>query len=272
MNNQKTSVISDNKPGLINHHYLLVSIWHFAASVEEALNPRFRNTPLAIIENKDSELKIIDFNAIAAGLGIKKDLSLKKALQITPRLVIRPIQSNHLKGFANNFIKISKKWGEVISSNQHEILLRIPYSTPIERAILFLKIQNICWQELECKIVAGFGSSPVLAKLANLTLRQPRFRYFDKADKVNLQQVPIRFLPGLGKQNILKLKNRGIHSVRDFINETSGNIYSLLGRTGLALHYKVIAWQPQPDLPEKPPVKPRLNFGLFKNNFSASTA
>ncbi|PIS40913.1 MAG: hypothetical protein COT26_00765 [Candidatus Kerfeldbacteria bacterium CG08_land_8_20_14_0_20_43_14] len=266
MNNQKTNT------ELVNHHYLLVSIWHFAASVEEALNPRFRNSPLAIIENEDSELKIVDCNAMAANLGIKKGLGLKKALQITPRLVIRPIQSNHLKGFANNFIKISKKLGGVINSNQHEILLRIPYSTPIERAAMFLKIQNICWQELECKIVAGFGSSPVLAKLANLTLHQPGFRYFDKADKFNLQQVPIRFLPGLGKQNALKLKNSGVNSVKDFINETSENIYSLLGRAGLALRYKVIAWHPQPDLPEKPHAKPRLNFGLFKNNFSATPA
>jgi len=46
MNNQKTNT------ELVNHHYLLVSIWHFAASVEETLNPRFRNSPLAIIENR----------------------------------------------------------------------------------------------------------------------------------------------------------------------------------------------------------------------------
>ncbi|MFA6587615.1 MAG: hypothetical protein WCT08_00960 [Patescibacteria group bacterium] len=258
-------------------HYLYISINHFAASVEEALNPQFRNVPLAIIENINSELTIVDCNVIAASFGIKKGMSLKKAFQITPRLVIRPIQSGFLKGFSRAFIKISKKWGEFVMEKNNEILLTIPYSTSIERAIIFLKIQNACWQELECKVNIGFGSSPTLAKLANLTLRQPGFQFYDKNDAQTLNRIPIRFLPGLGQSSALRLKESGIAFIGEFLNAKTEDVYSWLGKKGLALRYQVTSsWigvkKPEEIVGSKAiglKLNKRFNFNFFNKNLAS---
>ncbi|RJO59474.1 hypothetical protein C4546_01850 [Candidatus Parcubacteria bacterium] len=240
MSNQNLS-LKTNQTGQnqMAHHFLVVSIWHFWASLAEALNPRLRNLPLALVENLNEQARIVDCNVLASNLGIRKNQSLNAALRKTPRLVVKTLSENHQVGFVKTFQKLAKKWGEPLKIQDHEVLLRIPATTVIQRAAKFLKVQTDCWLELECKIKAGFGSTPILAKLAMLTLKQPGFKYLSVSDQEHLKMIPLQLLPGLGWRTGAVLKRYGVNNVSDFLTTPADQVYAWLGKNGLRLQYQI---------------------------------
>ncbi len=233
-----------------------VRLWHFVASVEQALQPSLRNTPFAVVNHNRLDGRVIDANELARALGVRPGVTIHRLRLRFPSVQVRTFNFERLQGFTKAFLTIAKRWGKISSTapDGQTITVLIPAVNALERAAVFMHMQEDCWRELECNIVVGVGATPAFARLAALACVEPGFRYFDRHEHQALNTLPVGTIPGIGRRTARALVQLNVPTVWHFLQLDPQTVEQLGGRSLLRLYRQYI---PVATLPFAEPLYPQ---------------
>lgn len=219
-----------------------VRLWHFAASVEQALQPSLRNAPFAIVNHYRPDGRVIDTNELARALGVRAGTTVHRLRQRFQTVQIRLYNEERIQGFSKAFFTQAKRWGKIAATDApgYAVTVIIPAVNTLERAAVFMHIQEMCWRELECNIAVGIGSTIAFAKLAATACVEPGFRYFDAHEQQALNTLPVSSIPGIGRRTAAALVQLNVPTVWHFLQLEPDTIEELGGRSLLRLYRQYI--------------------------------
>ena len=219
-----------------------VRLWHFVASVEQALQPALRNTPLAVVDNDHPDGRTIDVNDLARALGVRTGTPVHRLRHRFPSVQIRVFNAERMQGFSKAFFTQAKRWGRIAATGtqQYAVTVIIPAVNALERAAVFMHIQEVCWKELECNIAVGIGTTIAFAKLAATACVEPGFRYFDVHEHQTLNTLPVSIIPGIGRRTAHALVQLNVPTVWHFLQLDPQTVEQLGGRSLLRLYRQYI--------------------------------
>lgn len=200
-------------------YFAHVRLWHFIASIEEAVQPKLRTAPFAVVNGDSPASKVIDANDLARSFGVRIGQTVTIAKHRVPKLIILKWNPQRVEGFSRAFRKVAKQWGRVlsISLDGKSATLAIPAANALERAAIFMHIQQACWKELECNVVVGLGSSASFAVLAANSCAEPSFKFLDRWEESSLRTVPITCVPNIGRRTARALVHLGVPTAWHFL-------------------------------------------------------
>ena len=215
-----------------------VKLWHFVASVEQAMQPLLRNVPFAVVNANQADGKVVDANELARALGVRAGSTVHRLRQRFPNVQIRTYNPERIQGFTKAFYAQAKRWGRIISTSTdgQTVAVIIPAINTLERAAVFMHMQEVCWKELECNIVVGVGSTIAFAKLAAAACAEPGFKYFDKHEQQSLNTLPVSLIPGIGRRTASALVQLNVPTVWHFLQLDPQTVEQLGGRSLLKLY------------------------------------
>jgi DNA polymerase IV len=219
-----------------------VRLWHFIASVEQALQPSLRNTPFAVVDRNRLDGRVVDANELARALGVRPGLTVHRLKHRFPGVQIRQYNAERTQGFSRAFFAQAKRWGRIatIDPTGYAVTVIIPAVNALERAAVFMHIQEVCWEELECNITVGIGATVAFAKLAAAACIEPGFRYFDTHEQQALNALPVSMIPGIGRRTAAALVQLSIPTVWHFLQLDAQTVEQLGGRSLLRLYRQYI--------------------------------
>ncbi|MEK7570540.1 MAG: hypothetical protein AAB515_03835 [Patescibacteria group bacterium] len=226
-----TKLFKDHQHSGTNVAY--VRLWHMVASVEQAVQPTLRSAPFIVTDARHTPLRIVDANELARTLGIKPGMDVQHVRRRFPHVQVRGLNVERLQGFISAFHCIAKKWGRVTSTTQdgQGLTVLIPAVDALQRAAVFLHIQEACWKELECNVAVGVGPSVDFAHLAAMACPEPGFRYLDRQEQQSLNTLPVSIIPGIGKRTARALVELDVATVWHFMQLDLTTIGELGGRS-----------------------------------------
>ncbi|MEK7518389.1 MAG: hypothetical protein AAB549_00490 [Patescibacteria group bacterium] len=219
-----------------------VRLWNFVASVEQALQPSLRNTPFAVVDANNASGRVIDVNELARALGVRPGTTVHRLRQRFPTVQILQYNQERMQGFLKAFFTQAKRWGRVVVTDEagYAVTITIPAVNTLERAAVFMHMQEVCWKELECNITVGIGSTVAFAKLAAIACVEPGFRYFDCHEHQVLNTLPVSIIPGIGRRTSAALVQLNVPTVWHFLQLDPQTVDQLGGRSLLRLYRQYI--------------------------------
>lgn len=250
-----------------------VRLWHFVASVEQALQPALRNTPFAVVNHNHLDGRVIDANELAQALGVRAGTTVHRLRHRFPTVQIRTFNEVRIQGFAKAFSTLAKRWGRItaLAPDSQAITVIIPAVDALERAAVFMHMQEACWKELECNITVGIGATIAFAKLAATACVEPGFRYFDVHERQALNTLPVSSIPGIGRRTAAALVQLNVATVWHFLKLDPQTIEQLGGQSLLRLYRQYIPIAALPFV--EPLYAPQVKMHhLFQNTATSSAA
>ncbi len=219
-----------------------VRLWHFVASIEEAVTPKLRTIPFAVVDGLGPTSRVIDANDLARSFGVRIGQTITVAKRRSPQLLLRSWDPQRIEGFRHAFKKLTKQWGRVLSiaGDGQGATLAIPAVNALERAAIFLHIQQACWTELECNVVVGVGPTAAFALLAAHSCAEPGFRYLDRWEETTLRTVPVACIPHIGRRTSRALVHLGVPTTWHFLQLNPDTILAQGGPSLLQLYRQYI--------------------------------
>lgn len=210
-----------------------VRLWHMVASVEQAVQPSLRSVPFVVADTHRAPLRVVDANELARALGIKPGMDVQRITRHYPQVQVRPLHAERLAGFTQAFHRIARQWGRVTSTTQDGtgLTVLIPAVDALQRAAVFLHIQEACWQELECNVIVGVGPNVAFAHLAAAACAEPGFRYLDQHEQQTLRTLPVSLIPGIGRRTARALVDLDVPTVWHFLQLDHITVGELGGRS-----------------------------------------
>lgn len=226
-----TKLFKDHQHSGTNIAY--VRLWHMVVSVEQAVQPSLRSVPFVVVDPRRTPLRVLDANELARSLGIHAGMQVQYITKKFPGIQVRMLNVERLQGFTRAFHRIAKQWGRVTSTTRDGMGLTIiiPAVDALQRAAVFMHIQEACWHELECNVVVGVGSSVDFAHLAAEACPEPGFRYLDRHEEQVLNTLPVSIIPGIGRRTARALVELNVATVWHFMQLTQTTIGELGGKS-----------------------------------------
>ena len=226
-----TKLFKDHQHSGTNIAY--VRLWHMVASVEQAVQPSLRSIPFVMVDPRRTPLRILDTNELARALGVRTGMQAEHVVRKFPSVQVRTLNVERLQGFLRAFHGIAKQWGRITSTTQDGMGLTIiiPAVDALQRAAVFMHIQEACWHELECNVVVGVGPSVDFAHLAADACPEPGFRYLDRNEIQSLNTLPVSIIPGIGRRTARALVDLDVATVWHFMQLDQTTIGQLGGRS-----------------------------------------
>lgn len=254
-----TKLFKDYKHSGTNVAY--VRLWHMVASVEQAVQPSLRSVPFVVTDPRRTPLRVVDANELARTLGIKPGTNMQYVRRRFPQVQVRELNVERLRGFISAFHRIAKQWGRITSTTQDGmgVTLLIPAVDALQRAAVFLHIQEACWKELECNVAVGVGPSVDFAHLAAMACPEPGFRYLDRHEHQMLNTLPVSIIPGIGRRTARALVDLDVATVWHFLQLDLTAIGELGGRSLVRIAHR---YAPTAMLPFQPQTLPLYTSAL----------
>ncbi|MEK7631567.1 MAG: hypothetical protein AAB445_01700 [Patescibacteria group bacterium] len=226
-----TKLFKDHQHSGTNIAY--VRLWHMVASVEQAVLPSLRSVPFIVVDARKTPLRVLDANEMARSLGVRVGMHSQHVTQKFPSVQVRSLNLERLQGFTRAFHRIAKKWGRITSTTQDGmgITIIIPAVDALQRAAVFMHIQEACWREIECNVVVGVGANVDFAHLAAAACPEPGFRYLDRHEQQALNTLPVSIIPGIGRRTARALVELDVATVWHFMQLDQTTIGELGGRS-----------------------------------------
>lgn len=207
----------------------------FFASVEQQVNPKLRNRPIAVGGSSLSRGIVCAASREAKKFGIKTGMPLFKAKQICPELVFVKGDGSKYSYIQKESLKIFNKYTDLIEPfSIDEAFLDVTKTTKFfettEAVAYAIKedIRKAFGEYITCSI--GVGPNKLLAKLVS-DLKKPNGLVI--VTKQNLQEtlmsVELRDFCGIGQRLENRLNTLGIYSVEDLQNTPLNILYKEFG-------------------------------------------
>jgi DNA polymerase IV len=235
--------------------WLFIDFNSYFASVEQQLDPRLRNRPVAVSPVGGDSSCAIAASYEAKAFGIKTGTPIREARQLCPELIV--IHATHqryvefheaLKKEIENHLPITK----VCSIDEVGCRLMDNENAPKVARDIALRIKRgIATNVGEClRSSIGIAPNRFLAKVASDMQKPDGLTVLEAADlPERLYDLELRDLPGIGRRMEKRLLAAGIPDVRTFMNLPP----KLARRIWGSIHGERMWWELRGlDLPDQP--------------------
>ncbi len=206
----------------------------FFASVEQQLIPWLRNRPVAVGSGC-----IASCSYEARQFGLHAGMSLRRARQLCPSVVILKGQSQIYRCFAEQIWSVCRRY-----SNEFETFLDEAYGDvsgmedfygePLE---LGRSLQRQVQEEAGLGVSVGLASNRMLAKLASSSAKPKGLVWVRPGEEANfVAKLPIEKLPGVGAKTARRLADLNVRKVGELRMFTRQTLRNIFGQRGEVLY------------------------------------
>lgn len=217
----------------------------FFVSVERLLDPSLIGKP--VIVGADPK-KGYGRGVIAACSYEAREFGLHSAMPIRTAYKLCP-QGEYIRGHMKEYSFYSKKVKSVLEkyapliqqTSIDEFYLDFSGTTHIygEMGSFAIKLQTEIREELKLPCSIGVASNKTIAKIASDFFKPGGVTYVKPGmEKEFLRKMPLSVIPGVGRQTLPQLKNKGIVKVGDVLKLPEEYWTTVYGKAGIALWRK----------------------------------
>lgn len=213
---------------------------NFYASVECALNPNFKNLPLAVCGNIEERHGIVlAKNYKAKAFGIQTGETLVSARKKCATLTVVPPNFDEYLKYSKLAKKIYMRYSDRVESyGMDECWLDISQQTSLigSKEYIANSIRHTIKRELGITISVGVSFNKIFAKLGSDLKKPDAVSFIDKKDfKQKIWHLPVNSLLGVGKAMDNALKKMYIYTIGDLAIANPQEILMKLGKNGLKI-------------------------------------
>ncbi|MFA8344215.1 MAG: DNA polymerase IV [Rhodothermaceae bacterium] len=217
----------------------------FFVSVERLLNPSLIGKP--VIVGADPKAGY-GRGVIAACSYEARQFGLHSAMPIRTAYKLCP-HGEYVKGHMKEYSKHSKqvkalleKYAPVIEQTSiDEFYLDFSGTSHMygEMGNFAIRLQNEIWEELKLPCSIGIASNKTIAKIASDFFKPKGITHVKAGmEKEFLSKMPLSAIPGVGRQTLPQLKNKGIEKVEDVLKLPEEYWSAAYGKAGISLWKK----------------------------------
>ena len=209
-----------------------IDINAFFASAHVITNPNLEGKPLVVCSNHRGSV-VTTASYEARKFGIHSAMPLAHAKRLCNELEVVDIDFELYHDLSDRFIKIIQSYSSHLEqASIDECYVDVTnvikqFDKPLDLAVA---IQKQVFEELRLPISIGVAPNKFLAKMAS-DMKKPngitvlRIREVDKF----LWPLPIEDMFGIGKKTVPRLKELGIHTIRDLAHANEDSVRPILG-------------------------------------------
>ena len=221
----------------MNRKIIHVDMDCFYAQVEMRDRPELTNVPLGIGGAPGTRSVLCTSNYVARKFGVKSAMPTDFAMRLCPHLVVLPPNFKKYKKASeiiqNIFLQYSDKV-ETVSLDE----AYLDVSGSISATDIGKKIKEDIFKATGLTASVGIAPNKFLAKIAS-DWKKPNGFFVIKPHEVEsfVQDLPVKFIPGVGKKGLLNLESLGIKTCKD-IRQYPPEVLALsFGKFSLDLFY-----------------------------------
>jgi len=212
----------------------------FFASIEQAINPRFKGKPLIVgTRNNKFHTVVCAASYEAKALGINSGMPSIEAFKICPKLEFTPADQSKYIWTSQEILGMLKCYNlpvEYASIDEFQIDV-----SGINNPVEFAKtIQKQIYSRFNITVSIGIAKNWILAKLASKLKKPNSLEYInDENLEFILSTVPAKKLCGVGEKTEIILADLGINSCLDLYKKSASFLEANLGAVGLNFYYSL---------------------------------
>ncbi|HET7537218.1 MAG TPA: DNA polymerase IV [Candidatus Didemnitutus sp.] len=204
----------------------------FFVSCELALKPELRGTKCAVGGTERGIISSASYEARACG--VYTPMPTKLARRVCPDLIMLPHTSGLYSKVSRQMFDICETLTPIVQRNSiDEGYLDIGpcgFKTEAEIERRVRAVQQRIWDDLQITASFGIAANKLVAAIASKARKPRGFTVvLPGTEAAYLEPLPIGVLPGVGKKSEARLKEHGIHLVRDVFTRTERELESLFG-------------------------------------------
>ena len=216
---------------------IFVDFDYFYAQVEEIMNPSIKDKPVVVCVysgRTENSGAVATSNYIARSIGIKSGMPLPQALKIgKDNAVFIPIRRDFYKEFSDKVMKTISSYSdkmEIASIDEAYIDVTEECDSFNEAITLAQEIKEKIFKTHGMKASLGVSINKVIAKILGDMAKPDGLKYINPEQVDDfLNKLEINRIPGVGSVLSSKLKEAGIHYIRDIPRAEPDKMKEILG-------------------------------------------
>ncbi|MGE0753941.1 MAG: impB/mucB/samB family protein [Alphaproteobacteria bacterium] len=225
----------NTQPSSLQLNWLYIDFNSYFASVEQQRDPSLRNRPIAVVPVMTDATCAIAASYEAKAFGIKTGTPIYEAKKRCPEIVC--VQANHehyvdthnrIINEVNNHIPVSQVCS--IDEVACKLMKNEQSAGQISRIAASIKhcLRENIGEYIRCSI--GVAPNKYLAKVAT-DMQKPNGFTILTADSLpgRLLELKLDDLPGIGRNNLMRLYRCGIYDMHDFWNASPKHLRKVFG-------------------------------------------
>lgn len=223
----------------------------FFASVEQLDNPALRGKPV-IVGGTGKRGVVSTCSYEARAFGVRSAMPMAMARKLCPHGIFLPVRYERYREKSREVRRIFTRYSDIVETvGLDEAYLDVshyPDAVPVARE---LKERVRAETGLTCSIGLSYNKS--MAKIAS-DLKKPNAFVIIRPEQALhiLKDLPIGALHGIGKKSQERLKQMGIHTVRDFWRLPLEKVVRMFGKSGYDLYYRARGKDDREIVPNRP--------------------
>ncbi len=210
----------------------------FFASVEQLLEPSYRNKPLIVGGSHRGVVSSASYEA--RKFGIHSAMPIYKARKLCPKGIF--VRGNHkLYGqFSRRMFDIFQTYTPTVEMNSiDEGYIDLSGTTKLHKAdypTIAMRLLRDVYKTIGITISGGLSSSKMVSKIASSLFKPRQFSWIHEGyERTFLAPLPIKKMPGIGPKSFSKFERLGIHTIGDLAAMNFEAVWQLLGGQGIVL-------------------------------------
>jgi DNA polymerase-4 len=213
----------------------------FYAAVEMRDNPKLKHVPLAIGGPAHTRSVLCTSNYLARKFGVRSAMSSYQAVKKCPQLVILPPDFTKYKQESLKVHKIFQEYTdkvEGLSLDEAYLDVTALMSENITATQIAKEIREKVFSQTGLTISAGVSFNKFLAKVGSDWLKPNGLFVIPPKNRARfVQELPIKFLYGIGNKTIARLNELKIFSCADLQNKSFSELKAVFGNRFMDVFY-----------------------------------
>jgi DNA polymerase V len=224
----------------------LIDINNFYVSCERIFRPDLQNTPVVVLSNNDgcvvsrsNEVKKLGVSMASPYFKIKDELEKAGAVAFSSNYTL-------YGDISSRVMNILAEYGPIEIYSIDEVFLDVSHVLPSQLIQFGREIKDRLKRDLSLPVCVGFAETKTLAKVANEIAKEDSKKgglvYNGVISLVENPQIDtlleglnVADVWGIGRQNVMKVRQKGIYSAKDLKYSSQDWIKANLAITGLKI-------------------------------------
>lgn len=232
-----------------------INITEFPVAVEQVLEPRLRQRPVAVAVETNLRSLVLSLSAEARQAGVWRGMSLYQARKICRELIVLPPNPDLYLRATQAFMAILNQFSPIVEPRRygHAYLDMTGCSRlfgPLKDA--GARAQREIRNQLRLPAAVGLASNKLVSKIATDISQPFGLQAVAHGDEQNfIAPLPVAFLPGIEKRVKTHLQELNVLLIRQLALVATEHLTMVFGRFGIVLHQRALGIDPTPVLPPK---------------------
>ncbi|PKL89204.1 MAG: DNA polymerase IV [Ignavibacteriae bacterium HGW-Ignavibacteriae-2] len=215
----------------------------FFVSVERVINPALNGKPVIIGANPEYGRGVVAACSYEAReYGLHSAMPIKQAFRLCPNGIYLHGHHKEYSRFSKAVKHILEKYAPAIEqASIDEFYMDFTGCAHIYGSLFIFaqKLQNEIWQQLSLPCSIGIARNKTIAKIASDFMKPRGITYvLPEMEKAFLAPMPAESMPGIGKETIKSLHDKGFYTLGDIAATAEDYFAAAYGKHGLEMWRK----------------------------------